>query len=201
MDCIEFADKVVVGLQHLMSDLPDGFYGSFRFTQTGKNYTHPITLGFLARFLMTIPEVKQVGIDFRLNLGKKVKFQPDLAALDARLDPVAFIDYESPNSSDSRLPEKDIDAYLAWQEKSGQSVPYVIVTTLPNQAAPDWELRYAAPGYYNEHFHGKEDVIRQNPYRFWYDGHFQKEFKKREMKNIALVNIDGRAVNRVHPKS
>ena len=113
---------------------------------------------------------------------------------------MAFIDYESPNSSDSRLPEKDVDAYVAWRRKSRSlSVPYVIVTTLPNRRTEDWELRYASPGYYNHAFQGRESEIRQNPYCFWYDGYYLKEFSNRDMKNIVLINIDGKVVKRVYP--
>jgi hypothetical protein len=137
MNGIEFADNIANALQLSISELPDGFYGSFRFTRTGSNFTHPITLALLTRVLWDTPEIKQVGIDLRLNLGNSVKFQSDLVGLDADRQPIAFIDYESPNSSDFRLPEKDLDAYLAWGRKSGQSVPYVIITTLPSQATED----------------------------------------------------------------
>jgi len=37
MNCIEFADNIAVDLQSRMSDLPEGFYDTFRFTQTGNN--------------------------------------------------------------------------------------------------------------------------------------------------------------------
>ena len=198
MDHIHVADTIASALQLMSEQLPDGFYGTFAFTQTGNNLTHPVTLGTISRVLGDIPNVFRVAFDLRLNRGKKVKFQPDLTALDGELEPLAFVDYESPNSSDSRLPAKDVDAYVRWRGSTGLTTPYVIVTTLPNQAAPDWELRYTAPGYYNHDFQGKEGLIRQNPYRFWYEFLFQ-EFSKRDMKNIACVNIDGRKATRVFP--
>ena len=51
MKCVEFADEVAVRLESLMGDLPEEFHGSFRFTQTGNNLTHPITLGYLSQIL------------------------------------------------------------------------------------------------------------------------------------------------------
>jgi len=197
MDRIEFADKIAARLQPLMTSVPEGFYGSFRFTQTGNNLTHPVTLGHLSQIMWDIPKVEHVGVDLRLNFAG-VKFQPDLAGLDADYQPIAFLDYESPNSSDARIPVKDVDAYVAWRPRLGESVPYVIVTTLPNQKTKDWELRYTAAGKYNEAFHGRRDAIQQNPYAFWYK-FYLKEFSKRDMESIALVNIDRETVHRAYP--
>ena len=198
MDCAELADEIAVRLEGKVKHLPDGFYDSFDFTQTGHTLTHPITCGFLAHILQGMPWITHVGIDIRLNLGKKAKFQPDLAGFDGSLEPVAFVDYESPNSSDARVPTKDVDAYLAWRRKSGLGVPYVIVTTLPDRPSENWELRYTSPGQYNERFRGRKDEVRRNPYRFWY-GLYLDEFSRREMTTVALVNIDGKAVRRVYP--
>ena len=78
------------------------------------------------------------------------------------------------------------------------SSPLVIVTTLPDQKAPDWELRYTASGQWNESFHGQREQIRENPYRFWYR-YYAQEFVSRDMKGIALVNIDGTTVRRMYP--
>ena len=198
MDHIALADMIAGRLELKIADLPEGFYGSFRFTQTGNNLTHPVTLGLISRIFREAPGVIHAAFDLRLNCGNKVKFQPDLAGLDADFHPLAFVDYESPNSSDSRLPEKDVGSYVKWRGVTKLSIPYVIVTTLPTQAAQDWELRYASPGYYNHAFQGKEGEIRQNPYVFWYR-HYRNEFAKYDMTNIALVNIDGRTVRRVYP--
>jgi len=181
-----------------MAKVPEGFYGSFRFTQTGNNLTHPVTLGYLSRIMWSLPNVGQLGVDLRLNFAG-VKFQPDLVGLNAEHQPLAFVDYESPNSSDARIPVKDVDAYVAWRRRLGETVPYVIVTTLPDQKTDDWELRYTAAGKYNEAFYGRRDEIQRNPCAFWYR-FYLKEFSKRDMEGIALVNIDREAVRRVYPR-
>jgi hypothetical protein len=198
MKCASIADEIANHLEPLIQRLPEGFFGSFEFTQTGKNLTHPTTLGALSRVLWGLDGVAHVGVDVRLNLGGGVKFQPDLVAMDAKLNPVVAIDYESPNSSDARIPVKDVDAYLAWHRESGIDLPYVIVTTLPDCAASAWELRYTAPGFYNVHFRGRGADICRNPFRFW-SQYYIDEFAKREVKYIALLNINGNSVRRCYP--
>ena len=198
MDCVELADEIASHLQPLLTGLPDGFHDSFAFTQTGNNLTHPVTLGLLCRILWDMPQFTLVAIDLRLNLGDGVKFQPDLACLGSGHAPTALVDYESPNSSDARVPVKDVDSHLRWQSRSALSVPYIIVTTLPNRRRDGWELRYTSSKGCNVDFRNRRDEVRQNPFRFWY-AFYLNEFSKRDMKNISLVNIDGRNVQRVYP--
>jgi len=198
MDCVSFADRLAARLEPLFAPLPEGFHDSFRFTQTGRNLTHPVTTGLLAKLLWDFPGAAQVALDYRLNLGRRVKFQPDLALLDERFRAMAFVDYESPNSSDARIPTKDVDAFITWRRGANIEAPYVIVTTLPDRESEDWELRYTAVGYYNKAFRGRRAEVRQNPFRFWY-GFYLDEFSRRDMADIALVNIDGKAVRRAYP--
>lgn len=200
MDYIIIADKLAHFLETGIKNLPEGFYSSFRYTQTGNNLTHPFTLGILSRKLWEFPEISNVGIDVRLNCGSRIKFQPDLVGFNSTNQMIIFVDYESPNSSDARIPKKDIDTYLAWQQKTKNNIPYVIITTLPDQYAPDWELRYTAQGYYNETFRGQHEKLKKNPYRFWYQ-YYTLEFSKRKMSNIALININCKNVQRKYPNA
>src|SRR5579871_5508573 len=103
MDSI--VDRIVERLGEEIRHLPDNFYNTFDYTITGKNYTHPITWGILTKIMLSIDGVKHVAIDFHLNI-KRTKFQPDLAAIseiEPKLKFKLFLDYESPNSSDSRI--------------------------------------------------------------------------------------------------
>src|SRR5262245_44783777 len=116
----ELADQIASKLQDKIAELPEGFYDTFEYTKTGTNYVHPITWGILSRALSDINGVKYVAIDFRLNLRSdegRFKFQPDLVALSkvvsSKREPLEyklFLDYESPNSSDMRIPKKDVAA-------------------------------------------------------------------------------------------
>ncbi len=198
MDCIRLADEIVAGLQPLVVDLPGDFYGSFRFTETGNNLTHPVTVGFLSRILWGISGITRVCIDLRLNLGNKVKFQPDVAGLDVDHRPVAFVDYESPNSSDARIPEKNVDAHARWQRQTGAGAPYVVITTLPEHPTGRWELRWTGPEQYNREFREQSRAILENPCGFWYKFYLD-ELSKRDVSNVAFVNIDGGTVKRVYP--
>ncbi len=169
----------------------------FAFTVTGKNYTHPISLGILSRILSSVAGVKYVGVDFRLNSGR-IKFQPDLVALSQvePLRPVLFLDYESPNSSDMRIPSKDVNAYRAWSQVYGRHIPYIIVTTLPNRKADCWKLRWTTKEQYNAKFRGREKDICQNPFRFWYD-EYRVALRGEDLSQIHFLNIDGKKVKHV----
>ena len=195
---VQWADRIARSLRPAIRSVPDGFYDSFAFTSTGNNLTHPITLGLLTRILWKLPHVAAVGVDVRLNLGAGTKFQPDLVAFDRERQPLLAVDYESPNSSDARVPWKDVDAYAAWSRACASRVPYVIVTTLPDVSAPRWELRYTHGDRWNAAFFGRREQVCENPYRFWYR-YYAQEFRGRDLSCIALVNIFGRRVERVLP--
>lgn len=196
--CLALADEFTRLLEAEVQGLPDGFLDSFAYTTTGNNLAHPVVLGGIVRVAWGLPGVRFVAVDLRVNLGGGVKFQPDVAALGKELNPILFIDYESPNSSDARVPIKDVDAYIRWREKTGLDVPYLIVTTLPDRESPSWELRWTSAGCYNEAFQGRWQEVAANPFRFWHR-YFLAEFAARTMDGVALVNLDGRRARRTFP--
>ena len=198
MSITKLADRIAAELQAAITNFPAGFYDSFRFTQTGSNFAHPVTWGHLSQIAWQLPDVAHMAIDLRLNLGKDIKFQPDITALNPSFEPLLFIDYESPNSSDARIPSKDVDPYQAWREESNANTPYLIVTTLPNRRIDDWELRYTFRGSCNYAFRGRRAEVCQNPFLFW-RAYYIAEFSKRDMQNIAMINVDGANVRRVYP--
>lgn len=81
--------------------LPEDFFSTFRYTTTGNNLTHPVTLGAIVHVARRLPGVVHLGIDVRFNLGDGTKFQPDVVGFDEELGPCLIVDYESPNSSDA----------------------------------------------------------------------------------------------------
>ncbi len=188
------ADKIVKELKSKIKKMPNGFFDSFDFTQTGNNLTHPYTWGILTEILWQLDGTTNVGIDVRFNIGNGIKFQPDLVAFNSKSQPIVCVDYESPNSSDARIPTKDIDSFISWQQQSfDKKVLYIIVTTLPNYEAPKWELRYSSSNGCNYSFRDCRDKIRANPCSFWYD-FYNKECMSRDMKGIAMLNISGKDV-------
>jgi hypothetical protein len=139
-----------------------------------------------------MPRVRYVAVDFHLN-ENGAKFQPDLAAL-TEIEPLQlllFLDYESPNSCDNRIRTKDVAAYEKWRTVCTKRIPYFIVTTLPNQEASDWELRYTSKNRCNEGFRGRREDIRKNPFVFWYS-----EYRRRlrNVPDVYFINIDGKHV-------
>lgn len=189
----EIADLPRWFVQQLNEALADSklisprFYNSFAYTTTGQNLCHPRTLGLLVRICWSLPDVAAVDVDVHYNLGSGVKFQPDVVAVGQGGVPLLIIDFESPNSSDDRVPSKDVDAYLQWSKKKNITPRYFILTSLPRvvpsepprtrtssgpkrtflKRPPSWELRYYSPGWTNEsHVDCKEDILN-SPFKHW----------------------------------
>lgn len=202
MNHVEIADRIATELEESIRTLPDNFYSSFDYTTTGNNFTHPITWGLLAEIVRSIPTVVRVAIDPRFNANRE-KFQPDIVGIngDRFKDDsiVVYVDYESPNSSDARIPTKDIEAFIKWRHLTGIHKPYIVITTLPKTVSLTWELRWTGKDQYNRPFNGQEDQLRENPFSFWYR-YYEEEFAKCDMSHIALINIDGKKVTREYPK-
>jgi len=169
------------------------FFDSFDYTTTGRNLCHPRVLGLVVKTAWTLPGVAAVDIDVKLNLGGKVKFQPDVVAVDCEGKPLIIADFESPNSSDARIPEKDVKPYLAWAEKSAHRVPYFIITALP-RVPRSWELRWTAAGKWNDgHWEHRAHILK-SPFEYWY-GWYRKtvtpmlEAKGELGKTVNFLNI------------
>jgi len=205
----EFIMKLKKEIDEL--EIPDGFYDTFKYTKRGQNYTHPITWGILTKILWNIEGVEYVGVDFRLNdededEDKRIKFQPDLVALKSLepLQPLLFIDYESPNSSDFRIPKKDINPYKVWseawsKETSSAPAPYIIITTLPVEPSNNWELRYTSKQKSNVEYNGQRHLVRESPQKFWYT-EYEKVLTTDICSNVFFVNISGKQVNQIELK-
>jgi hypothetical protein len=193
----DLAGRLVRFLQAGIVSLPDGFFDSFEYTSTGNALTHPLVFGLLARFAWGIDGVTYVGLDVALNEGG-VKFKPDVIGYTGSLQPLFFVDYESPNSSDYRVICKDVDGYIAWRDHTGSTAPYVIITTLPQETSW-WECRWVSKGYYNQDFKDRRKEWAANPRQFWHSV-YAPEFASRSMVNIAVLNIDGKSVSQVFPQ-
>jgi len=197
MDITQVVQELAEGLEKGIKPLPESFYDTFDYTKTGCNLTHPVTLGIISVILRGMLHVEHVAVDWRVNLGNRVKIQPDLTAMDASLNPILFIDYESPNSSDFRVIKKDIMPYLNWQEKTNQLTPYIIITTLPNKLTPKWKLLWtsAKSKQYNQAVKGFRDEVRKNPFEFWYRQYRTLVTEKSlNLKRVFMLNIEGKRV-------
>jgi hypothetical protein len=191
---MQLCTEIINALRSEISSFSEGFYDTFRFTVTGNNRTHPITVGILCKILWGLKTISAVGVDMRFNAGKGKKFQPDLTGFDNCGSPLIFLDYESPNSSDARIPSKDVDSYKSWIATQESQVPYIIITTLPDKEAPDWQVRYTSKRGCNYHFSNKKSEILKNPFRFWYS-YYRKCVKEPNAYSIFFANINGKVVD------
>jgi hypothetical protein len=190
------ASMIRLRLQNAIREYPEEYFATFKYTVRGNNYTHPFVLGELVTIVSSLPKVSRVALDVRLNTKRKVKFQPDIVAYGRDLEnpqPLLFVDYESPNSSDARIPDKDIEAYKVWRSVN-RTAPYVIVTTLPDRRADAWELRYTAAGFCNHAHKGSRPKIRSNPFRFWVE-QWKQSLKASDLENITILNINAKKVD------
>lgn len=175
-----------------LRNLPKEFHSTFKYTRTGNNYCHPITLSLIGDAVRQMGDVVHVGYDVRLNKGSGNKFQPDVVGFDAHITPIVCVDFESPNSSDARVMEKDVAAYARWAaavQGKGETVPpYIIVTSLPNFTSDDWECRWTGAGKWNE---GHKDYVTDivaNPFAYW-NRIWAKQLADYRDQNIAFLNI------------
>lgn len=171
----------------------DNYYDSFTFTRTGNNLSHPRTLGLIVKACWSLADVAAVDIDRRFNEGG-VKFQPDVTCVSSSDVPILFVDFESPNSSDARIPEKDVNPFLKRREKSHSAI-YFIITSLPH-GPHKWELRYTAKGQYNENHKTKHNEIEQDPFAYWYR-YYKDELEERLRTDpsIRFLNLDGKRLD------
>jgi len=144
------------------------YFDSFDYTTTGSNFCHPRMLGLIAKAAWMLPKAGAVDIDVKLNAGGGIKFQPDIFVRDDSETPILAVDFESPNSSDARIPWKDVEPYLKWVEKSQSEVPYIIFTCLPKNAR-SWELRWTNVNGWNADHRDARDQIIGAPFTYWYE--------------------------------
>jgi hypothetical protein len=189
----EFAQN----FQRLLKDcalIKDEFYNSFDYTESPQNYTHPRTMGLLVKAGYSLPETEVVDIDCHLKTQKGKQFRPDLVIYDKYENPLLIIDFESPNSSDSRIPEKNVEPYILWNKINSIKVPYIIITSLPKQPK-EWKLPWTARGYYNEKYKRDKKKIVHAPHEYWY-GFYNKKLRKYQpdLRDLPLyfANLDGK---------
>jgi len=158
---IEKAREVFAGCPLALPELFD----SYDYVKTGNCYCHPRAWGLLAKAAWRLNDAAVIELDVRFNLGSIKKFQPDIAVRNLKEEVILVVDFESPNSSDARVPE-DVKSYLSWATSVTEAPEYLIITSLPNRPTPHWKLWYTNSGNYN---HGHSSAsIRQNPFRYWY---------------------------------
>jgi len=191
-------EYLLENLNEFVKKVPDGFYDSFAFTKTGNNLTHPFTWGEIVKILSNHSDVSIAAIDVRLNNNDGIKFQPDVICYDKNQKVLMYVDYESPNSSDARIPQKDVNSYIRWRKLD--NAPYVIITTLPNYSASKWKLLHTGQKQYNFAFKANKAELLINPYKFW-DSFYCDQFNDIDMTGVYILNISGNEIFKSWPKA
>ena len=182
-------------LAKVVDIVPDGFYDTFEFTQTGNNFAHPWTWARLFDIFYEIDGVTALVNDQRT-------FKPDVVVCKNgfNFSPLLYIDYESPNSCDARIVKKDVCKYI----RLGNPIPYIIITTLPKKESPNWKLLWMGKDGANNHLYGLDrnarnkirDQIRKNPFDYWFS-FYRNKLKDcgDKLENIHFLNINGKQIS------
>jgi len=182
---------------------PD-FFGSWNHCSGSRKSVlcHSIGVGLLAAAIAEVAGVQQVGIDVRLRRAGN-NWQPDVIGFRrgrrGELVPVVYADFESPNSSDARVPEKDLRAYRKWVQGGGRAAPYVIVVCLPKAPYGPWPLAYTTGRGYNVKHRGRGKRVRSAPLAYWRKvWHSEVARRKIDLAKIGILNVGDGEVGRVN---
>jgi hypothetical protein len=201
--------------------LTDRHYASFDFTHRGPLGCHALTVKVLAAVCRRLPGVSRVDTEVHFNRADGVTFWPDVVGWDRSGQIAVAIDFESPNSSDARVPFKDVQRYLellvSVEEEEQEALmecqrlgvepdwspldpfPYFIVTSLPTfpVSAASWPKKWTSPGYWNE---GQDySSVRGSPFVHWY-AYYRSEVASlclqvgwhHQCPPISFVNLAGK---------
>jgi hypothetical protein len=102
------------------------------------------------------------------QLGTSPRWRPDVVLRNSAGQLLGVVEYESLNSSDSRVVEKDFYGYESWADRLPKPVPLLVITTLPDGQDSQYRLLYKQNDAYNIDHAANEATIRQNPFHYWY---------------------------------
>lgn len=189
------------------ANLPLEFLGSWEHCSSGRKsvLAHSLGLGMLSASVADITGVEQVLIDVRLKKdadGALVTWQPDLIGCGKVhppiISPVIYVDFESPNSSDRRIWDKDIGGYRRWLAAEGEEAPYVIVVCLPVRPHGYWPLRYTHANGYNVMHGGQSSKLKQQgPLAFWTESWRDKRTPS-DFSSVTILNIGNGKVEEIN---
>ncbi len=169
------------------SVLEAAMFDTFKYVATRRCFCHPRTMGFLAKAAWSLPYTAAVEIDVHFNSGNGIRFNPDVVLRDGDGVVRLAVDFESPNSVDPRVIEKDVGAYLRWVGTLAAPMEYLIITSLPSspRSRSEWTVRY-----YRDADHPKTEV-RDNALRYWYSYWRNRLDPRWTNYPVEFANFDG----------
>jgi len=174
---------------------PDALFTDEKYVYGSERDCHNRIIDLITGAVGDLPGVTEVTGNKILHRdgdgGRRDSWKPDVVGWNGTGDVVCVLEYESLNSSDSRVIEKDVYGYWRWVQNLVARPPMLIVTTLHDGPSPHYKLRYARPGYYNwEHVDRQKDA-RENPRAYWYACYAaQMDTGLRELR-IRFANFNG----------
>jgi hypothetical protein len=196
---MSLADNLIERVRSILHDsshFPRELYATWDYVEGENRVCHQRTTALLAHAAWTLPstpvvEQEDCFVAGRDDYGKQVKWHPDLV-LRSGEDTVGkvllFVDFESPNSSDFRVIDRDVKLwYVNWCQHNEVLEPpeYLIVTSLPDAQSPRWWCRYAKSDGY------EAEKARENPFLYWY-GKYRTMFEPAWKRlPIRFANFNG----------
>ena len=152
---------------------------------------HRIVVDLIEVVGHSLPGVERVTGNKALHSLGRRRWQPDVVLWNNHR-PILVIEYESLNSSDNRVLEKDLDWYSIWASLQAERVSLLIITTLPDFEFANYELRYTSPGQYNFEHRGEVTHIKRNPFQYWFEHFWEKMLDSDKELPVTFANFSGR---------
>lgn len=207
------ADRILANLGDNIKDLIRiGVIASEHLETTNRNKskeTHSLIWGVLCHSVcQTVGKNCVVAIEHGLkSKGMKKGFTPDISLwkVNGVKKLVGIMDYESTNSSDSRIIRRDFANYHRYIQTSRFfNIPefWVIITTLPSNKVKmsdwhSWDLRRKRISR-NEYL-----KVLENPFQYWfpkYEDKFNKLEEQRKKCPLYVVNLNATELRLCLPK-
>jgi len=136
--------------QKLATDprFPSELFTDYRYVFGPDRRCHTQTIDLVFEAAKSLPGVCSVDGN-RALVRDKPRWKPDAVLWNKRQELLCIIEYESINSSDARILEKDFAGYERWRTTCELSAPLLIITTLPVGPAPHYRLLYTRNDQYN----------------------------------------------------
>jgi hypothetical protein len=207
------AQKVLINFAiYLKGLIKDNFVTSLHLETTKYTHlseSHSFIVGALCHSAYKVVRgeyVLAIGHGLKADLRGKRRFTPDISLWkvnDAK-KLVGIIDYESTNSSDSRVFRRDFENYREYIQTPLFSTPefWIIITTLPSKKVSksnwySWDLRRKRISR-NEYLRMIED-----PFKYWfshYEDKFNRLVEQRRKCPLYVVNLDATELRLCLPK-
>ncbi len=178
----------------------DELFSDYRYVYGAGRACHRLVVERIQECGRRLDGVADVTGNKNIRKGMTPRWQPDVVLWASEGAPMCVVEYESLNSSDERVIEKDAAGYRRWMNVHDDPTPLLIVTTLPNAASPWYRLRYAdkdPANNYNWRHHGKESEVQRNPFLYWYRHYRAALSGVARGSSIEFANFDGRRLRRV----